>query len=229
MGPTGPTTLQIPPDAVVVLDVDDTLYLERSYVRSGFAAVGRLLAAERGVEGVGATLWDGFVAGVRGDAFDRALVANGLEPDPELIARLVDRYRSHHPEIELLPDAARLVAGLASRPTAVITDGPADSQRAKVAALGLEGTIGTIIVTSELGIGYSKPHPLPYRQVEDAHGAAPARCWYVGDNPSKDFITPVERGWTPVRIRRRLSLHEGVETPEAVHEIVSLDQLVVQA
>ena len=33
---------------VVTFDLDDTLYLERDFVRSGFAAVGAWLATERG-------------------------------------------------------------------------------------------------------------------------------------------------------------------------------------
>lgn len=217
--------MTVPPDAVVVLDVDDTLYLERSYVRSGFLAVGDLVAAERGIDGVGATLWDGFVDGVRGDAFDRALIAHGIDPEPGLIADLVGHYRRHRPTIELLEDAARLIDRLRGRATGVITDGPAVSQRAKVDALGLPSILGEIIVTSELGDGFAKPHPRAYQQVESVYGAAPRRCWYIGDNPAKDFVTPLERGWTAVRIRRRLSLHEQVPTPDLVPEIASLDQV----
>lgn len=216
----------VPSDAVIVLDVDDTLYLERSYVRSGFEAVGRLLATETGVDGVGATLWSGFEAGVRGDAFDRALLAHGLDPDRELIGRLVECYRSHRPDIELLPDAARLLARLDGRPAAAITDGPIASQRAKVEALGLAPTVDPIVVTSELGPGHAKPDPLPYTTVEAAVGAGPERCWYIGDNPAKDFVTPLARGWTPIRIRRPGSLHLDVATPDGVAEIVSLDELV---
>jgi putative hydrolase of the HAD superfamily len=221
---SGPALL-LPPDAVVVLDVDDTLYLERSYVRSGFEAVGRLLAGEHGIGGVAETLWSGFEEGVRGDAFNRALAAHGVAPDPELVALLVRCYRCHRPAIELLADAARFLSRLALRPAAAITDGPAPSQRAKVEALGLGRWLDPIVFTSELGDGLAKPDPAAFRQVAGALDAEPARCWYVGDNPVKDFVAPLALGWSAVRVRRSGSLHATRDTPNGVTEIRSLDEL----
>ena len=52
-----------------IFDIDDTLYLERDYVRSGFDAVGRALSDER----FGAYCWDLFCHGVRGNTFELAL------------------------------------------------------------------------------------------------------------------------------------------------------------
>ncbi len=228
---TGPTAeaavLTVPGDGVVVLDVDDTLYLERSYVRSGFSSVGAFVASDWGVAGVGETLLAGFEAGVRGDAFDRALTAHGIEPTPERVTILVEHYRRHRPEIELLADAARLRDRLGERRVGVITDGPAPSQWAKIGALGLVDWVDEIVVTADLGPGCSKPSPRPYQVIEEAVGAEPGRCWYIGDNPAKDFVSPLDRGWQPVRIRRPGSLHEGVPTPAGVREISSLDQLTL--
>lgn len=219
-------TIVVPADAVVVLDVDDTLYLERDYVRSGFEAVGELLAADRGVEGVGDTLWTGFEAGVRGDAFDQALTAHGLSCEAGLITGLVECYRNHNPRIGLEPDAHRLLERLPPRPLGVITDGPAASQRAKIGALGLDEIVEGIVVTAELGPGHSKPDPLPYRRIEKRFKTGPARCWYIADNPDKDFVTPLTRGWRSVRIRRPGSLHETTATPTGVPEVRSLDELI---
>jgi putative hydrolase of the HAD superfamily len=215
----------VPESAVVVLDVDDTLYLERSYVRSGFEAVGRHAAAELGVAGMAETLWSGFEAGVRGDAFDRALEAHGIDPDRDLIAALVRCYREHEPTIELLSDATAFLSRLAPRPAAAITDGPAVSQRAKVVALGLDRWLDPVVVTSELGEDCGKPSPAAFEHVERVLGVRPDRCWYIGDNPLKDFVAPLERGWTAVRIRRPGALHLGHPTPSKVLEIRSFDQL----
>jgi len=57
---------------VVVFDLDDTLYLERDYVRSGFRAVDAWLAS-RGILGFFGEAWANFENGLRGKAFDRAL------------------------------------------------------------------------------------------------------------------------------------------------------------
>jgi putative hydrolase of the HAD superfamily len=218
-------TLSIPPDAVVVLDIDDTLYLERSYVRSGFDAVGHWLTTRLGVTGAAERLWSGFEAGIRGNAFNQVLASYGIDPDEELVAELIACYRGHRPAIELLADAERFLARLGGRATAAITDGPAESQWAKVAALGLETRLDRVVVTAELGPGHAKPDPLAYRLIEEELGASGTCCWYIADNPAKDFVTPLARGWSPVRVRRAESLHYRQDTPPGVVEITSLDPL----
>ncbi len=216
----------IPDDAIIVLDIDDTLYLERSYVKSGFVAVGRLLDTEFGVLGSADVLWDDFERGVRGDAFDRVLALQKIPPDRSLVARLVACYREHEPSIELLPDAKRLIDRLGSRRLAGITDGPPASQRAKAKALGLIGRLHPLVFTGEHGPAAGKPNPFAFERVERILDVDPACCWYLADNPRKDFISPLERGWTSIRVRRIDSLHERVDTPDGVPEIESLDELL---
>ena len=89
----------------VVFDIDDTLYLERDYVRSGFAAAGAWAHTELGLADLGERAWGIFEDGVRGRIFDEALVACGARADGAVVSRLVDVYRSHVPAIEppLLP------------------------------------------------------------------------------------------------------------------------------
>lgn len=208
-------------DTIIVLDIDDTLYLEESYVRSGFAAVGRHMEVALGATGVGDTLWSNFLAGVRGDAFDQALPAHGVDPTRELIGTLIEVYRNHRPEIELAPDAEAFLHGLDGRPAAAITDGPAESQRRKAEALGLDRFLDPIIVTADLGPGFSKPHHRAFEIVEQAFGAPASRCMHVGDNPAKDFVAPQARGWSSIRLRRPASLHVAEPTPAGVAELDS--------
>lgn len=212
---------------VVVLDIDDTLYLERDYVRSGFDAVGRRVEACLGVAGVGETLWAGFLDGVRGDAFDRALARHGVPVSAGFVAELVELYRCHPPRVELLPDAARLLHRLQGRRVGAITDGPVSSQRAKVAALGLLDRLDPLVVTGELGTGRSKPHPAAFELIERVTGVTGERLVYVADNPGKDFVAPQRLGWRAVRVRRTGSLHEPLDTPDGVDEITDLDSLVL--
>lgn len=208
--------------SVLVFDIDDTLYLERSYVRSGFDAVGRYLEATMALPGLAEDLWLDFIAGVRGDAFNRALLRHGIEADPKLISTLVEVYRTHFPTIDLAYDAHEFLGRLNGRRAAAITDGPGESQRMKVAALGLERYLNPILVTAELGPGLSKPHHRAFQLIEDAFDVPPSRCIYIGDNPTKDFIAPLARGWTSIRVRRAASLHQILSTPPGVVEITSL-------
>lgn len=211
----------------LVFDVDDTLYRERDYVRSGFAAVGAYAEREHGVEGLEAACWELFESGVRGSTFDRALTALGGAPDPALVAELIAVYRAHEPRIALPGDARSCLERWRGRAfIGLVTDGPAASQRAKIAALGLDAYVDRAIVTSELGDDAGKPDPRAFALLETASGAAGPDCCYVADNPAKDFGGPRSLGWRTVRLRRAGGLHAAAPSgPDVDREIVTLDEL----
>ena len=186
-----------------VFDIDDTLYLEREYVRSGFNAIGQALSCEA----FGRYCWELFEAGIRGDTFNRALAKF-----PEVnatIPQLVERYRDHIPQIALCPDAYEFLTDLHAR-TAVITDGPITSQRRKFIALGLLPWIECPIFTQELGI--SKPRLAPYQLVAMTLDTPYERCVYFGDNPAKDFAGAHALGYKTIRVRRPGALHSAQDS-----------------
>lgn len=211
----------------VVFDVDDTLYLEREYVRSGLREVGEVVRRRCGADGVLDAAWADFLAGRRGDLIDRALVSVGVDPAPDLVRVLVRRYRTHRPDIALLPDAlAALTSAAAAGPVAVVTDGPAESQLAKARALGLGEWADPVVVTALRFPGRPKPHPAAFAWVQARLGTVPEACTYVADNPLKDFAGPASLGWRTVRVRRPGSLHEDVESGDDVDvEVESLEKL----
>ena len=211
----------------IVLDIDDTLYLERDYVRSGFEAVGRWAHRELGVDDFADRAWAAFERGARNTIFDEVLTACGAPTDDATITELVARYRTHPPAIVLAADAEagldrwHRVAALAA-----ITDGPLSSQQAKARALGLERWTSTVVFTASLGPGKGKPDPAAFELVQEELGIDGKSCVYVADNPAKDFVGPKALGWRTVRVRRRLSLHADVESGADVdHEITTLEQL----
>jgi putative hydrolase of the HAD superfamily len=215
-------------DKVVVLDLDDTLYLERDFARSGFAAVGRHLEQSHGITGYAAECARLLDEGHRGTVFDAALAALGQAVIE--VAPLVTIYRCHVPDIVLAGDAERLLARLATRASAIITDGPAQTQGNKVAALGLYDRIGKVILTGLLPEGCGKPHAMAYEMVEQWSGRPAAEHVYVADNAAKDFVTPRARGWATVQILREGRIHAcTAPTPDhAAHHVVSsLDQLAL--
>ncbi|MFC6487589.1 HAD family hydrolase [Nitratireductor sp. GCM10026969] len=214
---------------LVVFDLDDTLYLERDFALSGFAAADAWLCRARSVKGLAPVCRALFFAGERLRVFDRALEMLGLRADPALVASLVSVYRSHAPDIRLADDAARYLASRSPAfPSAMITDGPTAMQRAKVHALGLGEALECIVCTGALGKGFGKPHPRAFAMVE--RWAAPTRLplVYVADNPVKDFVTPRVRGWWTVQIARRERVHR-LPAPGAAYEaharVTTLDAL----
>lgn len=217
------------PDGVVVFDLDDTLYLERDFVLSGFASVGRWLARERGIHGFRALAAAHFEQGRRGDIFDAALRDLGLTPDAGLIGEMVARYRRHKPRIDLAEDARRWLENTPPGwALALITDGPVDSQAAKVKALRLQSYgFEPILLTDRWGLEFRKPHPRAFRSIADRYDLPGPRYVYVADNAAKDFVTPNRLGWQSVQIRRPLGLHR-LPPPSADHaprfRINSLDE-----
>lgn len=199
----------------IVLDLDDTLYLERDYVRSGIAAVGDWMRKRRGVVGFAAvaqSLWD---AGQRGRLFDATLSGLGLQPDRALIEALVVTYRSHRPDICLAPDAAQFLGDPLGCRLALVTDGPPIAQQRKIEALRLDRAgIDPLIRTGVWGDGFGKPHPRAFRMIEARHGCSGGQLVYVADNPAKDFLGPRALGWRTIQIDRAGAVHPRVAPSE---------------
>jgi len=205
----------------IVLDIDDTLYLERDYAFSGFRAVGDWLQSKYGETGFFETAWNYFLKGRRGDIFNQVLRDINYG-DNGLIAKMVEVYRTHDPDIHLLPDALSFLQKYASTELAVISDGYSASQWAKVHALDLEKLVETIIMTDDWGREYWKPHPQAFESARK--GCLPGCCVYIADNPLKDFIAPIRLGWMPsIRVRRIGSMHYNVPTPDDCIEVASLN------
>jgi putative hydrolase of the HAD superfamily len=213
---------------VVVLDLDDTLYLEKEFVRSGFAAVGSWMRTEHGIAGFGSACTRLFDTGIRGTIFDHALKALHPAIPPVAVSDLVEIYRRHPPQIALADDAVRFLPRLRCVASALISDGPFVSQSNKVAALDLERHIGKLILTAALPAGCGKPSPAAFEMVETWSQRSSAEHVYIADNPAKDFIAPRRRGWLTVQIQRPGRIHVG-EAPTsahaAVHAIESLDEI----
>jgi len=192
----------------VVFDVDDTVYLERDYVRSGFDAVGRLVAAQWPEAAFAEQCWQLFLDGHRGNIFNEAAAALRLSLPPDAVAQFVKVYREHEPAIAFAPDAGDVVAWASTRyRSGVVTDGPSASQSRKVKALGLDRLAGTVVLTDELGPGKGKPALDAFRLIETQQRVSGAACVYVADNPDKDFAGPKALGWHTIRVRRDLGLH----------------------
>src|SRR4051794_38849309 len=173
----------------VVFDIDDTLYLERDYVRSGFTAVGHWVAKWIQIEDFGERCWGKFEAGNRRSIFNEVLCESGRQPNPELVSALVEVYRTHTPSIGLAPDASEALCAISRIASiAVISDGPASSQSRKAEALGLSSFAAPIVLTDMFGTEFRKPHPRAFELVRQY---CPSSAYaYIADNPLKDFAAP---------------------------------------
>jgi putative hydrolase of the HAD superfamily len=194
----------MPAVKAVVFDLDDTLYPERAFAFSGFAAVAQAFRdVMGGPEVTVPRMCRLFDTSARRKVFDTLLEELGLAHDPELIRKMVIVYREHTPAINLYADARDCLSRLHGRfRLGLISDGPARVQRNKIAALEIAEYFDEIILTAELGEDFAKPHARAFEIVGERFRVLPNQCAYVADNPAKDFVAPNALGWRTIRIVR---------------------------
>lgn len=162
----------------VIFDLDDTLYSEKEYVRSGY----RLIAEKYGVPEE--ELWEAFLR--KEPAIDVVMEKYGLGEKKQ---EAVEIYRNQTPSIHLYPGVREILGRIKKK--GIITDGRPEGQRAKIRALGLESI--PFIITDELGgVQYRKPNPTVFKIM--LRDLATKEAAYVGDNIAKDFIAPEKLG-----------------------------------
>lgn len=172
----------------VIFDLDDTLYSEKEYVRSGFHEAAKLLAMIPDAE---QKLWRAFED--HRHAIDAVLEDEGICSE-ELKQQCLAAYRQQEkPEIHLYEGAAKLLSALRNdgKKLGIITDGRPEGQHSKIRALNLDTFVDEIIVTDELGgILFRKPCEKAYRLMSKKLSLPFRQMAYVGDNRTKDFIAP---------------------------------------
>jgi putative hydrolase of the HAD superfamily len=135
-------------------------------------------------------------------------------PAPEVGWRLADRFSIFREEqVCLFPDAHQVVDALRGKGVllALITNGAADLQRAKIDRFDLARRFHHIQIEGEHGFG--KPEERAYRHAMTALGVAATETWMIGDNLEWEVVAP-----------QRLGIHaiwydpagEGVPTGSAV-------------
>jgi putative hydrolase of the HAD superfamily len=193
----------------VVFDMDDTLYEEKSYVLSGFRAVDQFIYKEYGLTGFFEKALLMFNSGINELIFNKVLDQLGVNYDQQTITSLVDYYRAHTPEIQLLEDACWVLEHLS--PTikkALLSDGYLISQQQKVRSLHLIERFDVIVLSDAFGRDNWKPNPFIYEEVRKKLQLDHNQCMYVGDNVKKDFIAANRLGWTTVHIQRDNGLYK---------------------
>ena len=223
-----PNLLNMQDRSVLVFDLDDTLYLERDFVASGFREVAYVLGQLIGTEAIRVFqfMWSLFESGSRGHIFNQALREFKQEDNDELVAELVNIYRFHQPKINLCPDVRSFLYDMKNGfALGLITDGWPRTQWQKIEALDIARFFERIVVTDEWSIEYRKPHPRAFAEMEAHFNVFGASCIYFGDNPLKDFATPKERGWMTIRVRWPGALHEDVSLNKDVEIDYTVEDL----
>ena len=215
-----PRGIDEPLPPLIVFDMDDTLYPEADFVRSGHRAVAERVWQDLGAD-IEPELRRRFAAGQRGDLMSAALASLGIRTSDDYVGRvLVPVYREHAPTIRSHVETVPVLTELRARGhrLALLSDGWAAVQRRKLAALGLGGFFDKIVITDELGPDAWKPSPVGFQQILSALGVTSTDAIYVSDNPLKDFVGPHRLGMRTVRIVRPGTEHGEALAPTPDHQ-----------
>ncbi len=216
----------------IIFDLDDTLYDEIDYCKSGFRAVAQ--AVRQKFPSIPATraynfLWKQFTSGNRTKTFNAALGELGVSYDDKIINDLITVYRNHVPDIKLPRDTKNVLDQLYRKYTlALLTDGFLPAQQLKVKALDIERYFKCIIYTEQLGRQFWKPSPVGFEKILQDLNTKPQTAAFIADNTEKDFIAPNQLGFVTIQLNRPSRLHtEPPSKPNAApqHIIEYITQL----
>ncbi len=212
-----------PETAVIVFDLDDTLYSEYEYKLSGIRSVVDTIVALY-PDWNSDDLWRSIDPDGK-DWLDRLCRHCGFNESEKQV--LLWQYRLHRPTLTpyASPDfLSDLTAPFAAR--ALITDGRSLTQRLKLEALGLSSLFDDILVSE--ACASEKPDSKRFHYLQDKY-AAKADCFiYIGDNISKDFITPNALGWITIGLRpswRNIHCHLPENFSTEYHPAFWIDSL----
>lgn len=189
---------------VIVFDMDDTLYGEKEYVRSGYHEISKILPQ---IENAEEKLWNYFEQ--KKSAIDELLVSENCYSE-ELKQKCLDVYRNQKPNIHLYTGVEDMLEKLKKQgyKLGMITDGRVEGQRAKIEVLKIEEYFDKIIITDELGgIEYRKPNSKAYDLMKDYFKCDYHEMIYIGDNLNKDFIYPEKVNIKSVYFKNRDGLY----------------------
>ena len=185
----------------ICFDLDDTLYKEIDYLKSGYRAVSKYVEIQ---------------SGVNANTVFKALIDwyySGQNPFQSLIETFQTKcslddcigiYRHHFPDIHLTEDIRYTLDSLKSKGCllGIVSDGRKTTQMNKIKALKLTNWMSEELIVINDSPGVFKPASTGYEKfVSRAKSIAYGQLLeftYVGDNTAKDFLYPNQQGWDTV-------------------------------
>lgn len=178
---------------VWVFDLDDTLYSELEYQKSGYKAIADFVrnVYKQDVEKVIETAIYN-----KQDVLNE--ICNCLNVPLSVKDSFLWVYRLHFPQIRLYNGVLEALSMIKSNSVAlsIITDGRSVSQRLKVLALGLD--CYEVLISEDWQ--ELKPQSERFHYIKNKYPNAYGFI-YVGDNLKKDFITPNKLGWITIGLK----------------------------
>ena len=173
---------------IIVFDLDDTLYDEKTFFHSGMNAIVDYLSNEYGIPKKNLLRFlKKRIKQKRIQIIDDLLKNFNIYSKTK-VKKCLSIYRKHSPKIQLSNDAKSCLKNLKKFPCYIVTDGNKIVQLNKIRALKLEKLMKKCFLTSNYGLKNAKPSPYCFMKICNLENVKPQDIMYVGDNPNKDFI-----------------------------------------
>jgi len=210
---------------ILIFDLDDTLYDERTYVNSGLKAVAKYGQAMFGWDAADSYKYmqEVLEREGRGEIFDLWLASNG-KISRSLVTECVKVYRHHTPTLQLSLQEKNLLVKLSSKyPLYLVTDGHKVVQQKKIEALDISRFFRKGMITHRYGIHNAKPSIYCFDLIRKMEKCEWKDMVYVGDNPSKDFVNLNPLGVTTVRVKT--GTHSKVKAKPGYDAKISIENM----
>jgi len=185
---------------VLVFDLDDTLYDEIDFVKSGFWYISKYVKIEQSYE----FMLEEFYKNGSGRVLNALIEEFALDVK---LQKLIEIYRFAKPNIALDNQARTLLEFAKGYKTALISDGHYITQQNKFDALGLQHYIQKPIFSDFYHSAKpdKKPFELIMQHFKDEEFV------YIADNPKKDFFAPKALGWRTIRFKNPVGIYKEYE------------------
>lgn len=215
----------------IVFDLDDTLYPQISYKRSGFKVVSNWVASQFNLEPFSVLSELEHILTQRGPSyphmFDR--LAERLKINAGFVSEMVRVFIEHEPQIRcydgVIPVLSRLRRNYR---LGILTDGRFTVQQKKIRALELAQQVDEILYSDIMGL--EKPALELFQWFEEKLLMTGERLLYVGDNPKKDFYGANIRRWCTICVmtgeNRDSGLNKWFKSQYSIPSIIDLEKFL---
>jgi len=211
---------------ILVFDLDDVLYNETCFVKSGYLAVAKYIQKTYSIKTKDClNFMEKKLQVDRKNIFDKVLKKYGIY-NKKNVKKCLSVYRSHHPKISLYPEAKQCLKRFKHYPLYIVTDGSTLVQKNKVIKLGLHKIVKSYFLTSNYGLKNSKPSPYCFFKICEKEKVLPKEVVYIGDNPRKDFVGIKPLGFKTIRVlKSKFGSYKVKKRYDADYTIKSLKNL----
>lgn len=193
----------------VIFDVDDSLYIEKDYIKSGFTLLAKKLI-EKAYDADAEQMYNCFEYAAS-PAIEKYLRSKNIY-SYELHQELLALHREHIPNIRPYPHLEKLLLKLKKHgiKLGIISDGTPLAQKNKVLGLKLYGYFDYCVFSDSLGGTHCrKPCDVSFRYIQKLMNLEFSQMLYIGDNCTRDFYPVDHLGMHGIQIRDKRGVYYG--------------------